>query len=138
MGNPSTSRAQRWAIAAHEAIEADGPAGLLPLLSDDFVQESHRGLHTSATGDALLGTVRVMRDMDTHVAGVHVAVAGDLHLLTRRAYRHGDDVVELLAVSAWTDEGKLSRLVEFDAGALEQALQVLAELSREPVVRLCD
>ncbi|GEM_PF-4870646 len=138
MGNPGTTRAQLWAAAAHEAIEAEGPAGLVPLLGDDFVQESHRGMQTSATGEALLGTVRVMRDMDTHVAGVHVAVAGDLHLLTRRAYRHGNDVVELLAVSEWTEEGKLSRLVEFDADAVDQALDVLAEMSGEPVVRLCD
>lgn len=138
MGRPATTRAQQWATAAHDAIEAEGPAGLVPLLDDDFVQESHRGIPNSASGDALLGTVRVMRDMNTHVAGVHVAVAGDLHLLTRRAYRHDDDVVELLAVSAWTEEGKLSRLVEFDAGAIDHALQVLAELSREPVIRLCD
>lgn len=130
------TRAQQWATAAHLAIEAEGPAGLVPLLSDDFVQESHRGLSTTARGEALLGTVRVMRDMDTHVAGTHVAVAGDLHLLTRRAYRHGDDVVELLAVSAWNEDGKLCRLVEFDADALDHALAVLAELGGTDVVLL--
>lgn len=130
------TRAQQWAQAAHEAIEADGPSGLLPLLSEDFVQESHRGLSTTARGDALLGTVRVMREMDTHVAGTHVAVAGDLHLLTRRAYRHRGEVVELLAVSVWTEDGKLCRLVEFDADALDEALGVLADLSGTDVVRL--
>lgn len=132
------TRAQRWAREAHAAIEASGPAGLASLLSDDFVQESRRGTPNATRREGLLGTVRVMRDMDLHVAGTHVAIAGDLHLLTRRVYRHDDQVVELLAVSAWNEDGQLSRLVEFDLDALDDALDVLADLSDEAVVRLDD
>lgn len=135
---PPETRAQRWARAAHAAIEERGPDGLAAVLSDDFVQESRRGTPNATRRDGLLGTVRVMRDMDLHVAGSHLAIAGDLHLLTQRSYRHDDQIVELLAVSAWNDDGRLSRLVEFDVDALDDALEVLAELSDDPIVRLDD
>jgi hypothetical protein len=54
----------------------------------------------------------------------------------RRRYLHEDETVELLAISAWSADGRLVRLVEYDAGALDEALAALAELSGAPVVRL--
>jgi hypothetical protein len=54
----------------------------------------------------------------------------------RRRYLHDRQTVELLAISAWNAEGRLVRLVEYDAGALDEALAALAELSGEPVVLL--
>ena len=62
--------------------------------------------------------------------------AGDLHLLIRRRYLHEHDTVELLAISVWNADGRLVRLIEFDAGALDEALATLAEMSGVPVVRL--
>ena len=37
-----------------------------------------------------------------HIAGEPIAVAGELHLLTRRRYLHDQDTVELSAISAWS------------------------------------
>ena len=131
----STS-ALRWADAAHRAVEARGPAGLSDVLADEFVQESHRGGSIEIRREGLLGTVRMMKEMGLHVAGDPIAVAGDLHLLIRRRYLHDQDTVELLAISAWNADGRLVRLVEYDADALDAALAALAELSGEPVIRL--
>lgn len=78
----------------------------------------------------------MMKEMGLHVAGDPIAVAGDLHLLIRRRYLHDQDTVELLAISAWNADGRLVRLVEYDADALDAALAALAELSGEPVIRL--
>jgi hypothetical protein len=78
----------------------------------------------------------MMKEMDLHVAGEPIAVAGDLHLLMRRHYLHERQTVELLAISAWNADGRLVRLVEYDADALDETLVALAELSGEPVVRL--
>jgi len=133
--NQPTS-AQRWADAAHRAIEAAGPAGLSDMLAADFVQESHRSGSLTLRREGMLGTVRMMKEMGLHVAGEPVAVAGDLYLLTRRHYVHERDTVELLAVSEWNADGRLVRLVEYDASALDEALAALADLSGEPVVRL--
>jgi hypothetical protein len=130
------TNAQRWAEAAHRAIEASGPDGLSQVLADEFVQESHRNMPIEIRRDGLLGTVRVMKEMGLHIAGESIAVAGDLHLLTRRRYLHERDTVELLAISVWNTDGRLVRLVEYDADALDEALAALAELSGEPVVRL--
>lgn len=130
------TRAERWAEDAHRAIEARGPEGLSVLLADEFVQESHRSGSIAIRREGLLDTVRMMKAMDLHVAGEPIAVAGDLHLLTRRRYLHERDTVELLAISAWNADGLLVRLVEYDAGALDEALAALAELAEEPVVRL--
>jgi hypothetical protein len=135
-GPEQPTSAQRWAEAAHRAVEADGPAGLSGLLADDFLQESHRGGSITIRREGLLGTVRMMKEMGLHVAGEPIAVAGDLHLLLRRRYLHGPDTVELLAISVWNADGHLARLVEYDAEELDEALAHLAELSREPVVRL--
>ncbi len=128
--------AERWAEAAHRAIEASGPAGLSEVLAEEFVQESHRSGSISIGREGLLDTVRMMKAMDLHVAGEPIAVAGDLHLLMRRCYLHERDTVELLAISAWDTGGRLVRLVEYDAGALDEALAALAELAGELVVRL--
>jgi hypothetical protein len=128
--------AQRWAEAAHRAIEASGPDGLSDVLADEFVQESHRSRSIAIRREGLLGTVRMMKEMDLHVAGEPIAVAGDLHLLMRRRYLHERESVELLAISAWNANGCLVRLIEYDARALDDALAALAELSGEPVVRL--
>ena len=135
-GSGQPTSAQRWAEAAHRAIEAEGTTGLSDLLADEFVQESHRGGSITIRREGLLGTVRMMKEMGLHVAGEPVAVAGDLHLLIRRRYLHEDDTVELLAISVWTVDGRLVRLIEYDAGALDVALATLAELSGVPVVRL--
>ena len=133
--NQPTS-AQRWADAAHRAIEAAGPAGLSDMLADDFVQESYRSGSLTLRREGMLGSVRMMKEMGLHVAGEPVAVAGDLHLLTRRRYVHERDTVELLAISEWNADGRLVRLVEYDADALDEALAALADLSGAPAVRL--
>ena len=135
-GPRRATSAQRWAEAAHRAIETAGPEGLSGVLADDFVQESHRGGSLAIRREGLLGTVRMMKEMGLHVSGEPIAVAGDLHLLIRRRYLHDHDTVELLAISAWNSDGRLVRLVEYDDGALDEALAALAELSGEPVVRL--
>lgn len=135
-GPQQPTSAQRWAEAAHRAIETVGPEGLSEVLAEDFVQESHRGGSLAIRREGLLGTVRMMREMGLHVAGEPIAVAGDLHLLIRRRYLHDQDTVELLAISAWNPDGRLVRLVEYDDDALGDALATLAELSGEPVVRL--
>jgi hypothetical protein len=137
-GPQQPTSAQRWAEAAHRAIEFSGPAGLIDVLADEFVQESHRSGPIAIRREGLLGTVRMMKEMGLHIAGEPIAVAGDLHLLTRRRYVHERRTVELLAVSAWSADGRLVRLVEFDADALDEALAALGELSGEPVVRLDD
>ena len=128
--------AQRWAEAAHLAIEASGPDGLRDVLADDFVQESRRSGSITIRREGLLGTVRMMKEMGLHVAGEPIAIAGDLHLLMRRQYLHERETVELLAISAWNADGQLVRLVEHDADALDEALAALSELSGAPVVRL--
>ena len=135
-GPQRPTSAQRWAEAAHRAIEAAGPEGLSEVLADDFVQESHRGGSLAIRREGLLGTVRMMREMGLHVAGEPIAVAGDLHLLIRRRYLHDQDTVELLAISEWTPDGRLARLVEYDDHALDEALAALAEMSGECVVRV--
>jgi hypothetical protein len=135
-GPERPTSAQQWAEAAHRAIETAGPEGLSEVLADDFVQESHRGGSLAIRREGLLGTVRMMREMGLHVAGEPIAAAGDLHLLIRRRYLHDHDTVELLAISVWNPDGRLVRLVEYDDGALAEALAALAELSGEPVVRL--
>lgn len=130
--------AQRWAEAAHRAIEASGPDGLSGVLADEFVQESHRRAPIAIRREGLLGTVRMMKEMGLHVAGEPIAVAGDLHLLMRRRYLHERETVELLAISEWNADGRLVRLVEYDADALDASLATLAELAGAPVVRLDD
>ena len=125
-GPQRPTRAHRWAEAAHRAIEASGPEGLSAVLADEFVQESHRSGSIAIRREGLLDTVRMMKAMDLHVAGEPVAVAGDLHLLMRRRYLHERETVELLAISAWNADVLLLRLVEYDAGALDEALAALA------------
>ncbi|HUS43625.1 MAG TPA: hypothetical protein VMY16_13255 [Ilumatobacteraceae bacterium] len=137
-GPQRPTSAERWAEAAHRAIEASGPAGLSDLLAEEFVQESHRSGPIEIRREGLLGTVQMMKEMGLHVAGEPVAVAGDLHLLMHRRYLHERETVELLAISAWNADGRLVRLVEYDARALDEALVALAELSGEPIVRLDD
>lgn len=127
--------AQRWAMAAHELVETMGPDGIAHLLTDDFVQESRR-VRLRETGVGFLQTVRVMRDMGVHVSGRIVATAGDLCVLTQREYHHPRETVTLLAVSVWTAEGRLRRLIEFDAHDTDSALELLAEVSGEVVVRV--
>jgi len=133
---PSGTSAQGWATEAHALIEAAGPSGLDGLLADGFVQETHRGVPQAIRRDGLLGTVRSMRDMGLHVSGVTIATAGDLSVLTQRSYRHGDTTVELLAISIWSPDGLLERLIEYDVSSLDEALATLAEVTGEPVVRL--
>ena len=106
------------------------------MLADDFVLESHRSGPIAIRREGLLDTAHMMKAMGLHIAGEAIAVAGDLHLLMLRRYLHERDTVELLAVSAWNADGRLVRLVEYDASAIDEALAALAELSGEVVVRL--
>ncbi len=133
---PGETSAQRWAVQAHAIIEAEGQQGLARLLADGFVQETHRGVPQAIRRDGLLGSVRSMRDMGLHVSGVTVATSGDLSVLTRRSYRHGPTTVDLLAISVWTTDGLLERLIEFDVSSLEEAVAMLAGITGQPVVLL--
>ena len=135
-GPQRPTSAQRWAEAAHRAIEAPGPDGLSDVLADDFILESHRSGPIAIRREGLLDTAQMMKAMGLHIAGETIAVAGDLHLLMLRRYLHERDTVELLAVSAWNADGHLVRLVEYDASAIDEALAALGELSGEVVVRL--
>ena len=135
-GGAAPTSAQRWASEAHRRIEARGRDGLATILSEDFVQESRRGLGFRFDRQSVLGTVRSMRDLGMHISGAPVAVAGDRCLLTRRAYAHGATVVELLAVSVWNEDGTLRRLVEFDVDDLDEALATLGEVSGNEPVRM--
>jgi hypothetical protein len=133
---PKGTSAQQWAERANALIEAKGPDGLAEVLRDDFVQESRRVASLVVRREGMLGAARTMRDMGLHVSGVAVAVAGDLCVLTRRSYRNASSVVELLAVSVWDEDGRLVRLIEFDAEALDVALVELARVAGEPAVLL--
>jgi hypothetical protein len=137
-GAPGGTSATRWAAQAHRVIEASGRDGLATLLADDFVQESHRGIGFTFDRQALLGTVRSMRELGMHVSGTAIAVAGDRCVLTRRAYQHGSAAAELLAVSVWNEDGRLSRLIEFDVGDLDQALETLGDVAGAPVQVLAE
>ncbi len=120
-------------MEAHALVEADGPTGIAHLLTDDFVQESHR-VELRESGGGFLDTVQAMRDMGMHVAGHVVATAGDLYVLTHREYRHPTSTVVLLAISEWTTDGRLRRLIEFDAHDTVRAVEVLAEVAGAPAV----
>jgi hypothetical protein len=134
---PATpTAAQRWAAHAYEVIATSGSAGLAAVLADDFEQESRRGARLHLDARRFLSTLRTMREFGMRVGGSTVAVAGECCLLTRRQYVQQGNAVELLAVSVWNDDGRLARLIEFDADDLDEALAVLAEVSGEPVVRL--
>jgi len=122
-----------WAMEAHRLVEADGPAGIAHLLTDDFVQESRR-VELRETGAGFLGTMRVMRDMGLHVSGRVIATAGELCVLTHREYHHPTATVVVLAISQWTPAGQLRRLIEFDADDNELAVALLGELAGEPPV----
>jgi hypothetical protein len=127
--------AERWAIEAHALVEADGPDGIARLLTDDFVQETYR-VQLQGTGTGFLETVRSMREMGLHVSGRVIATAGDFHVLTHREYHHPTSTVTLLAISEWTAEGRLRRLIEFNDDDTEHALEVLADVAGLPVVRV--
>ncbi len=137
-GAPGPTRAQRLAQRAHELIETRGQAGLATILSDDFVHESRRGRHFDLDAPHLLDTVKTMRSLGMHVSGSTVAVAGDSCVLTHRHYLREGANVELLAVSVWNDDDQLDRLIEFDIDDLDTALETLADVSSEPVVRLAE
>jgi hypothetical protein len=130
------TRAQVWAQHAYELITARGAAGLAEVLADDFEQDSRRGPGIRLDSRRLLDTVTAMRELGMRVAGSPVAVAGECCLLTRRHYTQMGREVELLAVSVWTEDGHLARLIEFDADHLDEALSALGEVSGETIVRL--
>ncbi len=132
-GARGSTSATRWAVQAHRLIETSGRDGLATLLADDFVQESHRGIGFTFDRQGLLGTVRSMRELGMHISGTAIAVAGDRCLLTRRGYQHGSTEAELLAVSVWNEDGRLSRLIEFDVDDLDAALEALGDVAGAPV-----
>jgi hypothetical protein len=130
------TKAQRWSVEAHQTIEARGTAGLADILAPDFVQETHRGRLQRVSRAAFLETARSLREMDLHVAGAPIAVAGEHCVLTRRSYVHSSVVVELLAVSVWNDDSRLTRLIEFGADALDEALAELSGVAGHTAVML--
>jgi hypothetical protein len=130
--------AQRWADEARNTLNTDGLAGFSTFLADDFVQESRRRAPFEFNRTQVLGTLRMLSQMDMTVGGTDIATAGDRCLLTRRSYRHPTSVAELLAVSVWDERGHLARFVEFDADALDDALATLAALSGEAIVMCTD
>jgi hypothetical protein len=136
--NDGRTSAQLWADEARSALNAAGLAAFDRFLADGFVQESRRSTPLEFDRTQVLGSLEMMRQMQMTVDGTDVATAGDLCLLTRRAYRHRTGSNELLAVSVWDARGHLVRSIEFDAGALDDALATLAEVSRERVVMCTD
>lgn len=128
--------AQRWSEKARQIIEHEGRDAFDSMLSFDFVQESRRGVPFEFDRAAILGTYDSMKELDFKITGVDVALAGDLHLLTRRRYTSPHTTTELLAVSVWTAGGRLARLIEFDVDDLDAALEELGRLAGEPVVRV--
>jgi len=130
------TRAQILAQRAYELIESSGQTGLASVLADGFVHESRRGRHFDLDAPHLLDTLKTMRSLGMHISGITVAIAGERCVLTRRRYARVDREVELLAISKWTDDDRLERLIEFDPDDLDPALAALAEVSGEPVVIL--
>lgn len=126
--------AQRWADDARSALNETGLAGFSKFLADGFVQESRRSKPFAFNRAQVLGSLELMSQMEMTVGGTDIATAGDRCLLTNRTYQHRTGSSELLAVSVWDDEGHLVRFVEFDADALDDALETLAEVSGQPVV----
>ena len=103
------------------------------LLTHDFVHESRRVDHFGFDRAGLLDLYDSMKEMDFHVTGVDVAVAGEHHVLTRRGYVGPHSTRELLAISCWTPGGRLSHLIEFDPDDVDAAVDELATVSGEPV-----
>lgn len=128
--------AQRWSQRARHVIDQNGRDAFDAMLAADFVQESRRGDAFEFDRAALLGLYDTMKEFDFEIGGVDVAIAGDLHLLTRRAYIGPQSTSELLAVSAWNADGQLQRLVEFELDDIDAALAELGRLSGEPVVEV--
>lgn len=130
------TRAQRWTEQARRIIEHEGRDAFATLLAHEFAHESRRIDHFGFDRAALLDLYDSMKEMDFHITGVDVAVAGDLHVLTRRGFVGPSSTSELLAISGWTAGGRLARLIEFDVDDLDAALAELADVAGEPVVRL--
>jgi hypothetical protein len=133
---PTPTTAQRLAQRAHELLELRDDENFADLLSDGFVHEPRLGEGFRFDRDHMMGTVHAAREFGMHISGTAVAVAGDNCVLTRRAYQQGARSSQLLAISMWSDNGKLERLIEFDADDLDAALEALAEVSDDPVIVL--
>ena len=130
--------AQRWARDARRLVNEPTMTGFDQLLHRDFVQESRRTVAFEYTRRQVLGSVDTMRRMGLHVHGDDLAVAGQHHLLTRRRYEHRQGATQLLVVTAWTEDGLLLRMVEFDDADVHVALAELEALSGLPPVVLVD
>ena len=136
MANGEPTPGQRWTDHAREIIENEPRSAFATLLTHDFALDSRRGEGVGFDRAALLALYDSMKEMDIHITGVDVAVAGDHHVLTRRGYVSPFGTNELLAISAWTAGGRLYRLIEFDVDDLDAALDELATVAGEPIVRL--
>ncbi|MEO1057758.1 MAG: hypothetical protein AAFY28_12655 [Actinomycetota bacterium] len=127
--------AQQWADEARLHVNALSPDNYRRIVHPDFVQESRRSAPFTANREQALGSIETMRQMGLHVAGVTVAVAGPHHLLTRRRYEHRQGVVELLAITEWTADGKIIRMIEFEVDALDDAVDELRSAAGdEPLI----
>lgn len=133
-GYAERTHAQRWTEMARQIIENEGRDSFDSLLTHNFVQESRRVDHFGLDRAALLALYDTMKELDFHITGVDIAVAGQFHVLTRRGYTTPQTSTELLAISEWSAGGRLNRLIEFDLDELDKALAELGEAAGEPVV----
>ncbi len=129
---PPPTSAQRWTEMARQIIEHEGRDAFESILSHDFVQESRRVDRFGIDRQAMLELYDTMKELDFHITGTDIAVAGDLHVLTRRGFVTPRTTTELLAISEWTPGGRLARLIEFDVEDLDAALAELAAVAGEP------
>ncbi len=128
------TNAQRWTAMARQIIEYEGREAFEAILTHDFVHVSRRVDRFGFDRAALLGLYDSMKELDFHITGTDIAIAGDFHVLTRRGYVSPETTTELLAISEWTAGGRLSLLIEFDLDDLDAALAELADAAGEAVV----
>ena len=134
----SLTLAQRWAREARRLVNEPTLTGYEQVLDAEFEQESRRTVTFLYNRQQVLGSIDTMRRMGLHVDGDDVAVAGQHHLLTARHYEHRRGKTEVLAVTAWTESGRLRRMIEFDEDGMEDALAELETLAATAPVILIE